>query len=126
MEHTTKTGTTIKVTAERGNKPALWNPSGNHYRVTIRVKRKSHTFDYWGSYADMVKGEPADLRSALSCFALDAMAFDGARDIDDFCKEFGYTKPSEAIRAYNGCKAASKAAARIGLSWDDLADLADY
>ena len=62
----------------------------------------------------------------MSCFALDAMAFDGARDIDDFCNSFGLTKPSEAIRAYNGCKAASKAAARIGLSWDDLADLADY
>ena len=126
MEYTTQTGKSITVTATDCDKPAHWNPSGNHYRVTIRVNGKRHTFDFWGSYADMTQGKPAELRAALSCFASDAMAFDNTRDVDDFSAEFGYTKPSEAIRAYNGCKAARKAAARLGLSRDDLLELADY
>lgn len=57
-------------------------------------------------------GEPtvADVIRSLASDAVDAQSF----DIDTFADEMGFTKPSQAIRAYEGCKKA--------LSWfrDDL------
>lgn len=42
----------------------------------------------------------ADVLSAMTSDAVDV----ADRDIDDFADELGFTKPSEAIRAYDGCK----------------------
>ena len=51
MLYTTKSGTEITVTSTRGNKPAPWNPSGEHYRVTVTVNGKRTSFDFWDSAA---------------------------------------------------------------------------
>lgn len=126
MEFILLSGNRITATATAGDKPARWNPSGNHYRVTIRANGKRATFDFWGSYADMVSGKRADIRGALACFASDVQLYKQARDIDDFAADLGYTKPSEAVSAYNGCKRAAQQADRLELSDEDLSELADY
>lgn len=126
MKIVLKSGTMVQVTAKRGYKPANWNPSGEHYRVTITANKKRASFDFWDSYQAMVNGDDVDLHGALSCFASDVMAGENASNVDDIADEFGYTKPSEALRVFNGVKRAEEQAKRLGLSWDDLAELADY
>lgn len=44
---------------------------------------------------------------------IDASSYDSNRDIDDFAKEFGYEKVSEAIAAFNGCKEHSEFIHRV-------------
>ncbi len=54
------------------------------------------------SRADAVDGEPT-AADVLSLLADDALAIiDNNYSIDDFADEYGYTKPSQAIRAYEG------------------------
>lgn len=125
---TLKSGKTITASASRGNKPANWQPAGHHYRVLVtndRQKTKAW-FDYWDSFHSAQTGQPCDIRGALSCFASDAMTGQNAEDAADIMHEFGYTNPKEARRVFTGCKEAERKANRLGLDWDDLAELADY
>lgn len=62
----------------------------------------------------------ADVLSAMTSDALDV----ADRDIDDFADELGFTKPSEAIRAYEGSKKELDwLRDGLGLSIDDISDL---
>lgn len=123
---TTKTGKTITASASRGNKSAPWQPSGHHYRVLVTVGTNKAWFDYWDSFHNAQMDEPCDLRGALACFASDAMTGANATDALDIYEEFGYTSAKEARRVFEGCKQAERKAKRLGLDWDDLAELADY
>ncbi len=122
MELKLKSGKTIRATAEKGNKPANWNPSGNHYRVTIKVGRRSHTFDFWESYHNAVNNLGCDVRGALACFASDVTLFkyDQIDDVSDGMKA------KDIIRIYKACEKASKESDRLGLSEEDLQELSDY
>lgn len=63
-----------------------------------------HTeFDFYCN--DYELDEP-NLREAFYFFLSDGIAYDNAIDIDDFQSEFGYTKVSDCMKAYNGCKEA--------------------
>lgn len=118
-------GKIVSVTAEPGNKPANWYPSGDNYKVTVKVDGKRATFDFWDSYHNTVNGIEVDLRGALSCFAGDAL--NGNQfDVDEIASEFGYTKPSDAIRVWKGLQKAQKQAKRLGLTDDELSELAEY
>lgn len=124
LELTTKSGKKITVTATPGaNKPAPWRPSGNGYTVTVKVGRKQASFSFWDSVHNAQNGIACDIRGALACFASDAMAGKNATDALDIMDEFGYTDTTEARRVFKGVKQAEKQADRLGLDWDDLAEL---
>ena len=130
-EMTLKSGRTIKATAYGGNKPASWQPSGNHYQVIVTYfvmpgNSKTFRFDFWNSIHNMQAGEPCDVRGALACWAMDAQNGMSVSSVDDIAYEFGYTKPSEALRVFNGVKRAEAQYNRIGMSKNDLEELGDY
>ena len=59
----------------------------------------------------------------LSSLCLDASSVDGVH-IDDFADEMDFKKPSEAIRAYEGCKKALDwLKDGLGLDGEDIAQL---
>lgn len=125
-ELTLKSGTIIKASVKLGDKPANWQPSGNHYAINVSVNGKSFRFDFWDSYHNMVEGEPCDVRGALCSWAMDVWTGINSDSADDIASEFGYTKPSEALRVFKGVKQAEKQYNRLGLSEDDLQELSDY
>lgn len=43
-------------------------------------------------------------KDILQCVLMDANAFDYSKNIDKFANEFGYTKISECLEAFNACK----------------------
>lgn len=122
LELTLKSGKTIKATAERGNKSANWNPSGEHYKITMKINRKSHTFDFWDSRHNMENNIPCDIRGALSCFASDVTLFkyDQIDDVSDGMKA------KDIIRIYKACEKSAKHSDRLGLTDEDLQELQDY
>ena len=126
LELVLKSGKTIKATAKQEYKPANWEPSGDHYKIRVTIGKKSFSFDFWDSYHNMVEGLPCDIRGALCSWASDAFAGMNARDVDDIAEEFGYTKASEALRAFKGVKKAEKQYDRSPLNEGDLQELSDY
>ena len=117
-----KSGKTITATAKEGNKQANWNPSGNHYRITIKVTGKSHTFDFWDSVNAMQNNEPVDIRGALYCFASDVQIFKYDQ-VDEVSEGL---KAKDIIRLYKACEKSAKHADRLGLTDEDLQELSDY
>lgn len=117
-----KSGKTIKVTAERDNKSSNWNPSGWHYEITMKIGRKSHSFDFWDSYHNAKNHTPCDIRGALSCFASDVTLFkyDQIDDVTDGMKA------KDIIRIYKACEKAAKHSDRLGLTDEDLQELQEY
>ena len=122
LELTLKSGKTIKASADRGNKSATWNPSGFHYRITMKINRKSHTFDFLDSRHNAENHIPCDIRGALSCFASDVTLFkyDQIDDVTDGLKA------KDIIRIYKACEKSAKNADRLGLTDEDLQELQDY
>lgn len=121
-----QSGKTITATATRNNGSAPWQPSGLGYKITMKTDGKQASFDFWDSHFAMIERKPCDLRGALACFGSDAMAGKNANDMGDIMDEFGYTNVKEARRVFEGVKKAEKQADRLGLTWEDLSELADY
>jgi hypothetical protein len=98
------TNTELSITKYPDNlaPKANWSPVGNAYKITIERNGKNHTFTFWDSYANKVERKRPSEYSVLSCLASDSHYEDYT--LDEFAEEFGYTKPSEAIRVYNGVK----------------------
>lgn len=126
-----KSGTVIKAAAFAGNKQANWSPSGQHYQILVDYfitpgNKKSFRFDFWDSIHNKQNGIACDIRGALACWAFDALVGINASSVDDIASDFGYTVPSEAIRVYRGVKHAETQFKRIGMTEEDLQELADY
>lgn len=131
LEITLKSGSVIKAAAYQGDKPSNWNPSGNHYQILVDYfitpgNKKAFRFDFWDSYHNQVNDIPCDLRSALASWAMDVSTSLSVSSVDDIADEFGYDKPSEALRVYKGVKKAEKQYNRIEMTDEDLQELAEY
>lgn len=87
-----------------------------HHKVSVWVGDECIEFDYYCN--DYELGED-ELREAFYFFLSDGIAYDNANDIDDFQSEFGYTKVSDCMKAYNGCKDAYD-------KWTSLCDIDIY
>lgn len=96
-------GTEIKIGSECVGTAYPWGKeyAKQHHKVSVRVGDEHIEFNYYCN--DYELGED-ELREAFYCFLSDGIAYDNAKDIDDFQSEFGYTKYSECMDAYNGCK----------------------
>lgn len=101
------------------SKPASWEPSGHHYRVTISRanKRAAHAasasnrlaFDFWGSRADLeANRRTVTPYSVLACVSSDAYT---PETFADFCAEYGYDEDS--IKAAQTFKRAHRFAKRL-------------
>lgn len=84
-EHKLFTPYALQVVRKKNQEAELkeWKPAGTTYRPSA-----------YDILAGLTKNEPAD-------------------NIDDFAEEYGYTKPSEAIRAYEGVKEEWEAVNRL-------------
>jgi hypothetical protein len=111
-----------KATSKKiGIDSPAWDKTGlhYHYKITVRVGKKSTAFDFWGSSNDTEKQQESSVKDALYSWASDALA--GRDTFENFCSEFGYSTDSrEAERTYNACVKAYKAATRLGFIDDDL------
>ena len=96
-------------------------PFGDKYvkqqhNVTVWIGDEHTEFDFYCN--DYELGEDG-LREAFCFFLSDGIAYNNAKDIDDFQSEFGFTKVSECTKAYNGCKDAYD-------KWTSLCDIDIY
>ena len=87
-----------------------------HHEVSVWVGDEHIEFDFYCN--DYELGEDG-LREAFYYFLSDGISYNNAKDIDDFQSEFGYTKVSECLDAYNGCKDAYD-------KWTNLCDIDIY
>lgn len=106
------------------DRPA-WDKEHQHRRYTVVVGAKEgiETFDFWGSVNDYEEGKDPDPKDALEAVLSDALSGADHEDVDSFSSEFGYTKPSEAIRAFEECKQAYAKLKRLGLDRERIAEL---
>lgn len=82
------------------------------------------TFDYYGSIAEYESGSKMDadaLSFAFRSYIMDAQF--AYMDIDDFCNELGYEKPSQAIKAHKGCMASRQQLEEVGFTEDLMRDV---
>ena len=109
----------FKVNAiHKGEKAAGWGSERipenyNHHRVTVvnQETGKRTSFDYWTSQAHPDMRDAKDALLAFMAFVDDAIS--GHYDFDEFCRELGYEKPSEAYKAWRGCVRALDKVKRI-------------
>jgi len=92
-----------KPSRANGNKG--WHTEANHYDVTIYAKNGA-TWSGEYSQGPMVADGPT-LGGVVLCLASDSTCAD-VHDLDEFAEVFGYTKPTEAIAAFEGCQRAAK------------------
>lgn len=95
------------------SKPANWEPSGNHYRVTLSrnapckvnldcpcsTPSRRLAFDFWGSLNDAEKGEDPSAYDVLTCIGPDLYC---PETFADFCSEYGYEEDSrKALQTFS-------------------------
>ena len=87
-----------------------------HFEIDVTINGKTAMFDF---YCNDYELDDKQLCEAFYFFLSDGIAYNNAKDIDDFQSEFGYTKVSECVDAYNGCKDAYD-------KWTRLCDINIY
>lgn len=104
------------------SKPALWEPAGHHYRVTLNHTKPCHVgngrsknygkhlvFDFWGSKADMDnKRTELSAYDVLACVSSDVHT---PETFKEFCDEFGYD--TDSIKAKQTFERANRFAKRL-------------
>ena len=86
----------------------LFTPNHTKFKCKIKVDGLQYTFDYQCNTTYMTP----NLKDCMECILDDMMSYDNARDIIDFCNEFGYTD-NEGLKIYKACKKDSKALHRL-------------
>ena len=110
--------TAIKLSSEYVGSAFPWGKEyeKQHHEVSVWVGDEHVEFNF---YCNDYELDEDGLREAFYYFLSDGIAYDNAKDIDDFQSEFGYTKVSECVDAYNGCKDAYD-------KWTNLCDIDIY
>ena len=94
-------GNKITLSSEYAGTATPWGGIKQHHIVKVCVNSINFQFDYFCNDTSL---DDTELVNALYCSLEDAMCYATATDIDDFAEEFGYTKVSECLKAYNACK----------------------
>jgi hypothetical protein len=111
-------GMQIKLSSSYKGTATPWGDNfvKQHHKVYVKLGNegvyKQIQFDF---YCNDVKLDKEKLCMALYYFLSDGIAYDNSRNIDDFQSEFGYTKVSECLKAYEGCKKAWEKWADFGI-----------
>ena len=111
----------VRLSAVPSAKQAdLFTP--DHTRFDVTIQRNGETFET--EYQCNTRYSQPDLQNVLSSLVSDALSVEQCSGVDDFADELGFEKPSQAIRAWEGCQAERDALARMGMTgFDDLAAL---
>ena len=114
-------GNNITLSSEYVGTATPWGDKyvKQHYVVEVSVGDVAFTFDY---YCNDTSLDDTELANALYCSLSDAMYYADATDIDDFAETFGYTKVSECLKAYNGCKDEYNNWMKTGINIHEFAD----
>lgn len=97
----------------------LFTPKHTMFKCKIKYSGLQYTFDYQCNTDYMYP----TLKDCMSCILNDMMAYDDARDVIDFCNEFGYNNSTSAgLKAYKACKKTSKVLHRL-FTEDELTEL---
>ena len=86
----------------------LFTPNHTRFECKIKYSGLQYTFDYQCNTNYM---HPT-LEDCMSCILGDMTAYDNARDVIDFCNEFGY-EDLQGLKIYKTCKKVSKALHRL-------------
>lgn len=93
--------------------------------VIVSPARRRFTF----SYQCNPNHKRPNLKDCLHCLITDADCYEGARDVDDFLREFGYDGDLESVRkgekAFKACGHTAKALARL-FTADELETLRNF
>ena len=94
-----------------------WQKESNDWRITLRYKGHSMSFDYWQGKG--IKNTPT-VEGIMENIVSDASVND--MSFEDFCAEFGYdTDSRKAERTYNACIKQTKALKRLlGSDFDNF------
>lgn len=95
----------------------LFTPNHTRFKCKIKYMGLQYTFDYQCNTDYMYP----TLEDCMSCILGDMMAYDDARDVIDFCNEFGY-EDLQGLKTYKACKKVSKALHRL-FTEDELTEL---
>lgn len=86
------------------------------YKCKIQYNGKSYSFPYQCN-----RSRTPELKDVLDCLFLDASCANYT--LDEFAEEFGYTKPSIAIKTHKACVRTQNALIRLfGDSYSELQD----
>ena len=95
----------LKVSIKRAKTqtdPKWTGPHGTKYRVSLKLGKKSTSFDFWGSQHDKEKGKDPGVYDILACVSSDMSM---PTDPDEIHEEFGANmKPSQCKAVANHAK----------------------
>jgi hypothetical protein len=95
----------VKIKSRFGEAPTHPHmPYHDGYKVTLRYQKRQLTVPF---YMGPAIGREPTAADVISCLISDAFAYENARDIDDFARDFGYERVSETLAAYEACKKTS-------------------
>lgn len=108
-------GQEIKLTSKYQGVAYPWGEKyqKNHYRVFITINGEKVQFEYYTNAISPLKED--ELINAFYCFLSDGIAYINARDLTDFCNEFGYEAyDAESRRVFAACKRAYEKWINVG------------
>lgn len=97
------------TTKQVDKKPCPWDALPRpHWRLHFSLDGRRTSFDFWNN----VHNETPEKYEVLDMLLGNATSTIG-QDVDEFAEEYGYTKPSEAIRVYKACQSVLRKLARL-------------
>ena len=98
-------GNVIELSSEYQGTARPWDGKyeKQHHVVYVDMDDQHTWFDFYCN--DPCLDEEREIE-AFWFFLADGICYANAKDIDDFQDEFGYTKVSDCLEAYEGCKVA--------------------
>lgn len=111
----------ISLELQRIGSSFKWGANRYCYNLTVIRKNGQRDFSFFDSEDHFDKDLWPEITDAFEAVLSDAIAYVDNKNIDDFSLEFGYDKPSELIKAHEGCKYAYESLTEnLGLTEDQL------
>jgi hypothetical protein len=104
-----------------GKKESLYGtPRKQHHVLTISKGGQVATFDYWTSDNQPNIESETDVKHAVHCTLMDAVA--SCENLTAFCHGFGYTQ-KDGAKVYRECVKTYKKLEKIGIDEDAANDI---
>lgn len=117
----------LEVSAEYCGIVKKWNSQMHKFNIEVKSATATETFKFFMGLGRNPKFEKdEDFADVLYAVFSDAFNYLDAGDIDDFQSAFGYTKASEMLEAYNGCRMVYTQVRNLGFEDNDLLHALDY
>jgi len=129
IEWKEKTINVWDVESEEVLSPFVENAVVYKHKIAVDCRGRTAYFNYHASIHEYELGKDRydtieDLLQTFGVILSDATLYLNAKDIDDLASELGITKPSEAIRVWNGCRNTYRKLKRVlGISNDEFFEL---